>query len=468
MTWQRAPGIPLNELDKMFYCWERFGYAAMVRTRIELTGGSVSLHWLRQAYAAAVGRWPVLRSLLVERTNPGWDMHWSPMPAPDPRQAVAFKDFSALPMDTAEAQATELLFDPLEGFSCRTSPPFFMQLCRLSATRSVLHVYIHHAVADVGGIMRVLQEIVSAYNRLAAGDVPAVPGRAEPPADTREPLMPRSRARRLLYAAEAIGDGIARGVTSHGRPATKFFRGKSVFSGKTWAVFREIPGELLAQLQSAAKAYGASLSALLAAGQLAALDRWSRERGFRPGTISTQVHVRLPGEDGGGALLGNRFSTMFVLSNERHRSDPATLVRHVSRQYEVARRRRSARKLLALLWPLNTRIGAATVKLWGNFIFNNPLLGESTQVSNLGRWSLAPRLGDAAISSCHMAGPPVPSIGSLSAFLTVNDRLFYAFNYFQWAIKGSEAFRFVNLFEEAMTELAGPASEKRKIGLIAA
>jgi hypothetical protein len=37
---QLAPAdIPLNEMDKMFYSWEYFGYAAMVRTVLSWAAG---------------------------------------------------------------------------------------------------------------------------------------------------------------------------------------------------------------------------------------------------------------------------------------------------------------------------------------------------------------------------------------------------------------------------------------------
>jgi hypothetical protein len=130
---------------------------------------------------------------------------------------------------------------------------------------------------------------------------------------------------------------------------------------------------------------------------------------------------------------------------------------------EQALRDRTAKKLIALLYLLlDTRIGRRTERLWQNLLFNNPRLGDSSLVTNLGRlWAdrdgstRITRLGDAEITSFYMAGPPIPSIGSYFSYLAYNNSLFITFNYFEWVMPAADACRFVDLFEEILDEFAG-------------
>ena len=452
--------IPLNAMDKMFYSWEYFGYTAMVRTVFELSGGHVDIALLRQAYAFEVKRWPVLNATIVEnKSGQGWDLRWVPRSAADPQQTVRLCDLSDMPDDTAEIRIRELQFDPFTGFSSRRNPPLFMILCRLPGRRAKLLIFIHHAVTDASGIELILKELFTAYNHLAAGqafDHDECRSFTAPPAL----LLPRSRTRRFIHVLEVLACFAAQCIKSAGRPPTKILYGKNTFSGKTFAVFREISTEQLTRFLRAAKRHGAGLNTFLATAQISALDSWKRGHGESAGMISSQIHTSLPTAAGDPENISNRFSTHIIHSYPRHRADLATLLQHVRKQHDTALRRGSAEKLLSLLWLIDSCIGAKTLKLWGNFFFNNPRIGDSTQVTNLGRlWAgpdntmLITQLGDAQITACYMAGPPVPSIGSYSAFLTFNNRLYYTFNYFDWAMTDADACRFVALFEKALGDL---------------
>jgi hypothetical protein len=137
------------------------------------------------------------------------------------------------------------------------------------------------------------------------------------------------------------------------------------------------------------------------------------------------------------------------------------LLQHVRREQEKALRCGTAEKIICLLGLLNTRIGVKTLRLWGNFIFSNPAMGESSQVTNAGRlWAGSDtakrmtRLGDAEISGCYMAAMPSPSIGNFSGFLTFNNRLYISFNYFKRTVTAEQAQQFVALFEKSLDDLA--------------
>ena len=117
----------------------------------------------------------------------------------------------------------------------------------------------------------------------------------------------------------------------------------------------------------------------------------------------------------------------------------------------------AAQKLISLSWLLNTRIGAKTLSLWINFIFNNPRIGDSSLVTNIGRlWigndktTYLTRIGDADITSLYITAPPSPSTGSYSGFFTYNNKLYYMFNYFEWAMSEIQAHQFADLFEQTL------------------
>ena len=134
-------------------------------------------------------------------------------------------------------------------------------------------------------------------------------------------------------------------------------------------------------------------------------------------------------------------------------------MQHVRREQEKAQKGRTAEKIISLLWLLDTRIGSKKVPLWGNFIFNNPRMGESSQVTNVGRLWAGPdtatritHLGDAEITGCYMAALPNPSIGNYSSFLTFNNRMFISFIYFKRTMTDDHANQFMDLFEKTLQD----------------
>ncbi len=183
---------------------------------------------------------------------------------------------------------------------------------------------------------------------------------------------------------------------------------------------RELPAAQFSRYRSAAKRLGSGLNIFLVTAQIAAIDRWKRERKENCGLISMNIHTGLRPAQNSSGDLSNRFSTLILHSYPRHRTSLKTLLHHVHQEHDKAQRRGIAEKLICLLWLLDTRIAAKTVPLWGNFIFNNPRIGDSSLATNLGRlWAgpdnttLITSLGGVEITACYMAGPPTPSSGKL-------------------------------------------------------
>ena len=456
-----SPGIPLNELDKMFYSWELLGGRPFSRILFEFKGGHIDIGLLRQAYALEIKRRPVLNAIIAEHpSGSGWDVRWMPRACTDEHPAVRLCDFSGMTAEAAENKIQEILFDPFTDYSSRKNPPLSLALCTLPDGRQKLLAFINHALTDAHGLGLIFQELFAAYTQLAAGLAPEVsecPDTGLPPS----PLLPESRVKRWMLALGALAFFAGQCIRTGFQGPAKLYSGKNSFSDATVAVQREIATQQLNRYLAAAKRQGISLNVLLVAAQILAIDRWKQSRGEAAGVISIDVHKNLRMVESEFLELSNKFSTFIISTLPRHRTRPKDLLQHVRREQEKALHDRTAEKIIYLLSLLNTRIAAKTVPLWGNFIFNNPAVGESSQVTNVGRlWAgtgtttRITHLGDAEISGCYMAAMPSPSIGNYSSFLTFSNRMYISFNYFKRTMTAAQGQQFMALFEKSLDDLA--------------
>jgi NRPS condensation-like uncharacterized protein len=458
----RPPGIPLNELDKLFYAWELLGGRPFSRILFEFKGGHIDIGLLRQAYALEIKRRPVLNAIIADNPSAsGWDVRWVPRDCADLHRAVRLCDFSEMTAEAAETKTREIQFDPFPDYSSRKNPPLSLALCALPGGRQKLLAFINHALTDAHGLGLIFQELFDAYTHLAAGRDPEVsecPDTGLPPS----PLLPESGVKRCLLALGALAFFAGHCIRTGFQGPAKIYSGKNIFSDATNAVQRELATEQLNRYLAAAKRHGITLNVLLVAAQILAIDRWKQACGEAAGVISIDVHKNLRMAEGEFLELSNKFSTFIISTQPRHRIRPQDLLQHVRREQEKAQRSRTAEKVIGLLSVLNTRIAAKTVSLWGNFVFNNPAVGESSQVTNAGRLWAGPdnttritRLGDAEISGCYMAAMPSPSIGNFSGFITFNNKLYISFNYFIRTMTAAQGQQFMALFEKSLEDLAG-------------
>ena len=104
-----SPGIPLNELDKLFYAWELLGSRPISRILFEFKGGHIDIALLRQAYAIEIRRRPILNAVIAEHpSDAGWDVRWMPRDCANPYLAVRLCDFSGSAAGTAEEKIREI------------------------------------------------------------------------------------------------------------------------------------------------------------------------------------------------------------------------------------------------------------------------------------------------------------------------------------------------------------------------
>ena len=457
-------GIPLNELDKLFYWGEPLGSRPIVRIVVEFKGGHIDIQLLRQAYALEIKRRPVLNATIAENpSGSGWDVRWMPRDWADENQAVRLCDFSDLSAGAAENKIKEIQFDPFTNFSSCKNPPFSMVLCTAPEGRQKLLAFIYHALTDAHGVGLILEELFTLYNHLAAGLAPD-DSLCSDPGLPPSPLLPESRVKRCMLVLGALAFIAGQAIKTGFKSPAKIFSGENTLSGATAAVQREMSQDRLSRYLAAAKRQGISFTVLFAAAQIQAIDGWKKACGETAGVIGIDVHQNLRTAESEFFELSNKFSTFVISTLPRHRIRPKDLLQHVRRELEKAQRCGTAQKLICLLWLLDSSTVVKTLPLWMNLFFNNPKMGESTQVTNLGRLWAGPdnstritRLGDAEISGCYMAALPSPAIGNFSSFLTYNNRLFVSFNYFSRTMTDAQAQQFMNLFEEALQEFAACA-----------
>jgi NRPS condensation-like uncharacterized protein len=454
--------IPLNEIDKLFFTWELLGYQAMARILFEFRGGKIDLELLRQSYVAEIKRRPVLNAR-IDDNAPGKNrqVRWRLRDEIDAVHAVRMSDFSALAPDAAEEKIRQLQFNPFTDFSLRTDAAFFLELCRMPGDRWKLLAFIHHALTDGYGISLILEELFAAYNQLIEGRNIAASG-GEIVAAVPTPLLPKNRGELFKRLFGAIIFLFRLIIKARFTPAAKIAYGSHTFHAATFAVQRTITRERFSRYLAAAKRGGITFNILLIAAQATTIERWKRNREEPCSIINIEVHQNLRTQPAELQELSNKFSPFIIPIHAADRRDPKTLLRYLQNMQEQAIRDRIAQQMIAFLYLLDTRIGRRTQRFWHNLIFNNPRLGDSSLITNLGRlWAdrdgstRITHLGNAEITAFYMAGPPIPSIGSYFSFLAYNGSLFITFNYFEWALPAADACRFVDLFEEILDEFVG-------------
>jgi NRPS condensation-like uncharacterized protein len=460
----RSAGIPLNELDKLFYSWELLGSRPFSRILFEFTGGPIDIGLLRQAYALEIKRRPALNAVIVENpAGSGWDVRWMPGDYADENLDVRLSDFSGMTAETAEKKMKEIHFDSFPGYSSRKNPPMFLVLCTLPDGRQKLLAFIHHALTDAHGLGLIFQELFTAYNHLAAGNVPQDAAFTDPDLPP-SPLLPESGLKRCRLALGALAFLIGHWIKTGFQTPAKIYTGENSFSDTMNAVMREVPEGPLNRYLAAAKRHGITLNVLLVTAQILAIDRWKQARGETAGVISLDVHKNLRMADHELLELSNKFSTFIISTLPRHRARPQDLLQHVRREQENAQKRGLAQKIICLLWLFDVCIGARKLPQKGAFVFTSPRMGESSQVTNVGRLWAGPddakrttRLGDAKLSGCYMAALPCPSIGNYSSFVTFKNRMYISFNYFNRTMTDAEANSFVDMFVKTLEDLAACA-----------
>ncbi|TWS93706.1 non-ribosomal peptide synthetase, partial [Reyranella sp. CPCC 100927] len=232
---------------------------------------------LRVALMQVVARHDVLRTRFEENDGVAWQVVEA-QAAYDWSEA----DFSADPVEERDARLdSDLRHASAAPFDLEKGPLLRARLVRLSAQEHVLLVAMHHIVSDGWSISVLLKEFVSLYLAERTGQTAALPMLPIQYGDyarwQREWLDETMISEQLAYWRRRLG-------TEHPVLALPVDRQRMMSRSEVGGrVVREMPADLLEDLQRLARAHGTTLFAVLLAAFGMMLHRYSGQGDVRIG-----------------------------------------------------------------------------------------------------------------------------------------------------------------------------------------
>jgi len=245
-----------------------------VRFRLD---GPLDVPLLRRAFSAIVERHEVLR---VQFEDEDGELVQIVLPSVD--VPIAIVDLSAETPDARETRLIEIGLDEArEAFDLTRAPLMRGLLVRLGDTEHILHVTVHHAVADGWSIGILTDELATHYAALAGGGGPQPPPLPIQYADfavwQREFLAGPEVTKQLDYWVHKLGGYVEVDLpTDHVRPAVKRWNGD--------IVSRLLPVELTSRLEVIAQRNGATLFQVFLSAFKILLHRYTGSEDITVGT----------------------------------------------------------------------------------------------------------------------------------------------------------------------------------------
>lgn len=220
-----------------------------VRFRLE---GPLDADLLKRAFAAVVDRHEILRTRFEDDEG-----ELLQVVEPAAEVPFVFSDLSALRSGEREARLAELgEADATKPFFLSEAPLMRVLLVKLAGDEHILHVSIHHAVADGWSIGILTDELAAFYAAFATGKPPALAPLPIQYADfaiwQKDFLAGPGVAKQLEYWKRKLaGHSELDFPTDHPRPLVKQWNGH--------IVSRLLPADLTSRLEDIARRNGATL-----------------------------------------------------------------------------------------------------------------------------------------------------------------------------------------------------------------
>ncbi len=454
---KKSGEIPVNELGKLFYCFDLLGSVPMQRRHFEFQGGHIDLNTLRKACQLELRRYPLLNSLLEDRSSwLKWNIYWVPRKNQDADELIIEEDLSSLSPEEAEERFEQIRFDPFSDFDLLKQPPFLLVLLKFPNKNYRLLTFFHHAAVDGTGYIRFLTDLFKTYNLFITG---VNPGNFtySSPVSTSSTLLPTSFVDRIKGAASAIRYLLKQSIPVKGKKAAKIMDKKGPFTGQIHAVQRSFSQDKMRKYLDVSRTLNTTFNNFFVAKLIKSFEEWENNRHKECGTVYVQVLKNLRKKNCSSNEIQNRFVTIpFTVLEEDLKSTKDT-IESIKAQNEFMNKKSICEKTICLLWPLNFAVVRKLLPVWGNFIFNNPKVIGTFVVSNMGRlWTdkngntEITHLGNAEIKSTYTAGFPVPSVGNFMTLCTYKGKLFLTFNYYIWCISKEEIENFMDFLVDTM------------------
>ncbi|MEO8206361.1 MAG: amino acid adenylation domain-containing protein, partial [Chthoniobacterales bacterium] len=262
--------FPAAMSQEAFYYLERLRreaapYNIAVRFLLQ---GELDCPLLERSFQAIIERHESLRTQFEEE-----DGELLQIVLPAVKLSVEFIDISHL---SGEAQTVELerlgSLEAQKSFHMSRAPLLRVSVVRLSAWEHVLHITIHHTVADGWSIGVIIDELTNIYDALANGHPPSLPDLPIQYADfsawQREFLAGAEMDTELTYWKKQLQDYVEADIpTDHPRPPAKLWHGD--------IVSELLPVDLTERLKTLAQKNGATLFHVFLAAFKILLSRYS-------------------------------------------------------------------------------------------------------------------------------------------------------------------------------------------------
>jgi len=449
--------MPLNCVDKAMFALHSKNEFMVLHWVLTITG-TVEPLGLRSALMAAVGRHPVLTSMI--RTGLLGQMRQihdisghDPLTVSDLTGGHAWaagdSDQAGTLFQKRLSQWMNRPLDPTKEL------PWRVLLLRRSETESSLVFTFHHSATDGLGALRFITEVIGRYNGVTEESSARIEQHGDAGADELVALAQASRPGISHFRLRMMAGLCYRFVVAPFSPNGRTCRATSSPSPAIYFCQGTLNPYELRQIRSRAKAAGAKVNDVLLAAGFRTIEQWNAVHGKPSRKISIMVPVDV-GRATSSPTEGNRVSFITVSTARRERADLEDLLRRVHQRTSHMLRNGMAFSIVYAVY-FCCRFPPQVSKAVARFLLATRIYLDSILVTNVGViWpeGSAPveagRMGNARITSVVVMPPVVSPMGvSLSAG-TYNGYLHVALAYKTSHFSHTEARLLLNLFLHEM------------------
>ena len=450
--------VPLNCVDKALLALdsrnERMVFHIMLGVQ-----GEIDPIRLNQAVSFVMSIHPTMRSLLRAK----WFRHFREVQEDFDGKIVTVWDVDSFEASRrpgearSDATPERLLFqwinrpiDPTKDLPVRV-----LLLKRKVGDYSIVFTFHHHA-ADGIRCLRVIREVIDKYNGEPAID----------PLPTEDAcnLHKRNEVVELVKSSRSKTGHLPRQVPSNlfrrfavaslPPPARIFHDGAGPPSGEVGYLHRVLDAVELKQIDSKARASGATLNDLLLASCFRVVEKWNQQHGIRCKKISIMVPVDV-GRRASRQVVSNQVSYISPATSPQDRADPAALLRKTSTARIRLLRDGGAVSIIYFTYFLSF-LPLPALRGIGRLLLRTRLFVDSILVTNVGPIWLTPRssagrqtsIGDATIHEVTGVTPVVTPFRMGIYAGIYNEALNIALTYRTSLVSEEKAQAFLDLYIE--------------------
>ncbi|MHC1578765.1 MAG: condensation domain-containing protein [Dehalococcoidia bacterium] len=439
--------IPLNCVDKSLLALDSANEPMLFRLILNL-GGEIDSGRLSQAILSAQQAHPVMRTILHSRN---WRL--SREIQEDSQKAVLSVAGQAELQNTSyDDYLSSWMNQPL---NIREEFPVRVLLVKKDARESSVVFTFHHSVADALRALIFVRKVIQSYNGEGCGDSKSPGGiYINRKGDELLELAHNWRSKVGHYYERMISSLFYRFVVAAFLLPTRVFHDKR---GQWEGIhFRSenITSSEFEKIQSKSKSVGVTLNDIFLAACFRTVEKWNRLHGKGSKRIRIMVPVDIAPKTS-EEKISNQVSFVSLSTRPEDRTEPAELLRRVSRNMAHMRKNGTAFAMVYFLY-FCSRFPLPVMKAIARFFMITRTYVDTTVVSNLGViWPAASgvargesRMGGAEIIAVECIVPAVRTMGMSICVNTYNENLNVCLAYRTSSFSDEKAQEFLDLYVE--------------------